>query len=89
MEILKLGRPYSFGGRQAIVPIKYTISMNKRSEIVGYYPYWYREYLKFVTIDTRKGPPFKTIAEKEGLTKDMMPEPVTIRINRNCTIREL
>ena len=81
---IKLGIAQRFGGRQPIVPIKWEYnSESKRRVITGYYLYWFREYAKFYTYnpETRR-----TIAEEQGT---VMPEPVIIRINSNCTIKEV
>lgn len=83
-QMVKLNVAQRFGGRQAIVPIKVEYnSDSKRRIITGYYLYWYKEYIKFFMYNPAT---HRTIAEEEGIEK---PDPVIIRINSNCSIKEV
>ncbi len=79
---IELGVAQIFGGRPPFVPIKYEVFSNgSRTKITGYTPYFYKEYMKFHTVDSKT---LKTIAELENA---VLPPPTIIRINRNCTFR--
>lgn len=83
-QMVKLSVAQRFGGRQPIVPVRVDYSSeSKRRIITGYYLYWYREYIKFHMYNPAT---HRTIAEEEGIEK---PQPVIIRINSNCSIKEV
>lgn len=82
--MIKLARAQRFGGRKPIVPVevKYN-SESKRRVITGYYLPEYSQYIKFYMYNPAT---HRTIAEDEGIEH---PEQVTIRINSNCSIKEV
>lgn len=81
-DMVKLSRAQRFGGRKPIVPVEYTYGTGKRRVITGYYLPEYSQYIKFFMYNPAT---HRTIAEEEGIE---MPDPVIIRINSNCSIKE-
>lgn len=83
-EMIKLSLAQRFGGRRAIVPTSVSYdSTSKRRVITGYYLPQYSQYIKFYMYNPAT---HRTIAEEEGIDR---PDPVIIRINSNCSIKEV